>query len=94
LYRDRARIRIAVNRSVVLSGHRTVVYSSNLATFQRNEATYRAYQVRARSFRFAFIDPFINPGDTVVVGGESFTCNNIIYIVNAFSSSMEVREAL
>jgi len=83
-----------VNRSVTLSGHRTIDYGGNLVTFSRADVTYRAVQTRARVFRFAFIDPFLNPGDTVVIDYESFTCNNIVYIVNAQSAMMEVREAL
>jgi hypothetical protein len=83
-----------VNRSVVLTGHRTQDFGGQVVTFNASEVIYRAYQTRARVFRFAFIDPFLNPGDTVVVGNESFTCNNIVYIINALRTTMEVREAL
>jgi hypothetical protein len=83
-----------VNRSVVLTGHRTTSYGNQITTFATSDVIYRGYQTRARSFRFAFIDPFLNPGDTVVVGDESFTCNNIVYIINPLRTSMEVREAL
>jgi hypothetical protein len=83
-----------VNRSVVLTGHRTQDFGGQVVTFNRAAVIYRGYQTRARAFRFAFIDPFLNPGDTVVVGRESFTCNNIIYTINALRTTMEVREAL
>ena len=83
-----------VNRSVVLTGHRTQDFGGQVVTFNRAAVIYRGYQTRARAFRFAFIDPFLNPGDTVVVGAESFTCNNIIYVINALRTTMEVREAL
>lgn len=83
-----------VSRSIVLTGHRTQDFGGQVVTFNRSEVIYRGYQTRARSFRFAFIDPFLNPGDTVVVGAESFTCNNIIYIINPLRTTMEVREAL
>lgn len=83
-----------VNRSIVLTGHKTISFGGNLVTFDRGDVIYRGYQTRARVFRFAFIDPFLNPGDTVVVGAESFTCNNIVYTINPTRTTMEVREAL
>lgn len=81
-----------VNRSVTLSGHKTISYGNNLVTFRRDQATYRSVQTRARVYRFAHVDPFVNPGDTVIVGDEQFTCDNIVYIINEFQASMEIRE--
>ena len=83
-----------VNRSITLSGHKTISYSSNLIALARDEVIYRAVQTRARVFRFSHVDPFLNPGDTVVIGDESMTCNNIIYTIGAQRSVMEVREGL
>lgn len=83
-----------LNRSIVLTGHRTQSLGGQLVTFDAGQVIYRGYQTRARAFRFAFIDPFLNPGDTVVVGQESFTCNNIIYTIQPTRTVMEVREAL
>jgi len=83
-----------LNRSIVLTGHRTQSLGGQLVTFQSEKVIYRGYQTRARAFRFAFIDPFLNPGDTVVVGQESFTCNNIVYTIQPTRTVMEVREAL
>lgn len=83
-----------VNRAVTLSGHKTINYSNNLITIARDLVTYRAVQTRARVFRFSHIDAFLNPGDTVVIGEESMTVNNIVYIIDANRSMMEVREAV
>ena len=73
------------NRSILLSGYRNVNYSENLITLKRENASYIS-----TSYRFVYIDPFINPNDRCIIGTDEFIVNSIIYIVDAESSIMEI----
>jgi len=82
-----------VNRSITVAGHRTITYSNNLIEINRTLATYHALQKNVLSYRFAFIDPYLNPGDTLIVGETAMTVNNVVYIVDPLRSLMQVSEA-
>ena len=82
-----------VNRSITIAGHRTISYTNNLITIDRQKAVYRALASNILTFRFSHIDPYLNPGDTLVVGAEAMTVYNVIYIVDALRATMEVSEA-
>jgi hypothetical protein len=82
-----------LNRSITVAGHRTISYAKNYIEIARNLATYHALQKNVLSYRFAYIDPYLNPGDTLVVGETAMTVNNVIYIVDPLRSTMQVSEA-
>jgi hypothetical protein len=82
-----------INRSITVAGHRTITYGKNYIEIARKLATYHALQKNVLSYRFAYIDPYLNPGDTLVVGETAMTVNNVIYIVDPLRSTMQVSEA-
>jgi hypothetical protein len=82
-----------LNRSITVAGHRTITYGKNYIEIARKLATYHALQKNVLSYRFAYIDPYLNPGDTLVVGETAMTVNNVIYIVDPLRSTMQVSEA-
>jgi hypothetical protein len=83
----------ASSRSIILSGHKTVEYGSQLISIEKSFMSYRGYQSKSRNLRFAIIDAYLNPGDTLVSGEDTLTVGNIVYIINSESTSMEVSEA-
>jgi hypothetical protein len=80
------------NRSITLMGHKTVSYANNVITISKDKATYRSEQNGNIVYRFAHIDPYLNAGDTCIVGNDTFTVSSVIYIIGALRSSMEIRE--
>ena len=79
-------------RSITLIGHKTITFAN-----QETELTDPIYKYTSDGrlgFRFATPDPFLNPGDTAVVGDESFTVESVVYMVSAGSGQtvMEVQE--
>jgi len=88
-----------INRSIILSGTKTIGYGGNLITFERRDVIYRSLVNNGLVFRFAFVDPFVNPGDTVLISDstqenklEVFTCGRVYYEINANRSIMELSE--
>jgi hypothetical protein len=80
------------NRSVVLTGHRTTTYKKQAITIDEKLVSYSAVQNNIAVFRVATVDMFLNAGDTVNIGADSFTANSIVYIINENRSEMELRE--
>jgi hypothetical protein len=81
-----------LNRSITVAGHRIITYGKNYIKIDRALATYHALQKSVLSYRFAYIDPYLNPGDTLVVGETAMTVNNVVYIVDPLRSVMQVSE--
>ena len=78
------------NRSINLVGHKTQTFNNRSVTLEN--ATYKATVESRRTFRFAKCDPYLNPGDTLVVGADSMTIDYIVYMVSDGYKSMEVKE--
>jgi len=78
------------NRAISLSGNKTQTFSTQIATVENS--IYRSIQGNNIVHRFAQIDPFLNPGDTCRTGADEFTVDYIIYMVNSYGATMEVRE--
>jgi hypothetical protein len=76
-----------------VAGHRTTAYTNNYIEINRKLAVYHGFQKNVLSYRFAFIDPYLNPGDTLIVGETAMTVENVIYIVGPLRSTMHVSEA-
>ena len=79
-----------INRAITLSGNKTQSFINQTATIEN--PIYRSIQSGNIVYRFAHIDPWINPGDTCIVGEDSFTVDYIIYMVNSYQTVMEIRE--
>ncbi len=78
------------NRSVVISGNLTESFINRSVTLET--PIYRAVVKGELVYRFARCDPYLNPGDTCIVGSDSFLVDYIVYMVNDFQVVMEVRE--
>jgi hypothetical protein len=79
------------NRSITLTGHRTETFGNQVATL--TDPIYKFVSEGIRRYRFAIPDPFINPGDTCVVGEDEFRVGYISYIVSNRYRQMEITEA-
>lgn len=80
------------SRSIMLIGHKTIAYANQ--DTQLSSPTYKYTSDGRRGFRFASPDPYLNPGDTAIVGDEEFTVDSVLYLVSAGSGQtvMEVQE--
>ena len=80
----------ARNRSVSLSGHKTEIFQVQTVTLEK--PSYKSVVSGRLNFRFPYIDLYINPGDTCIVGEDSFRIDYITYMVSATLKVMEMRE--
>lgn len=80
----------AENRSIVLSGHRTQNFPAQITTLYN--PIYKQTENGRRIFRFARCDLYLNPGDTAIIGDDSFTVDYVTYTVSDGYKSMEIRE--
>jgi len=83
------------SRSIVLTGHKTQTFAGQITTLEN--PIYKATVNARLIYRFAKFDPYLNPGDTCVVGDDSFTVDYVIYMASgtiggAAYKTMEVRE--
>lgn len=80
------------SRSINLIGHKTVTYANQEAIL--DSPSYKYTSDGRLGFRFPVPDPYLNPGDTAVVGDDSFTVDAVVYLVSAGSGQtvMEVQE--
>ena len=79
-----------LNRSISLTGHKTDTYYTQLIPLE--DPTYYTLETNKKVYRFLNIDPYLNPGDTAVIGSESFAVDNISYYMGPNYSQMEIRE--
>lgn len=80
------------NRSITLSGHKTVSVSDPNAV-SLSGASYRTLTTDSlRRFRCE-VDLWLRPGDTVTVEGESFAVGYISYTIGKGQEVMEITEA-
>lgn len=81
----------ARNQSITLSGHKTETYSVRTVNISMSPTYYGSYGGKVR-YRFskAMID--LHPGDTAVVGVDSFEIGNITYTIGVATQTMEVVE--
>jgi len=83
------------SRSIVLTGHKTQTFAGQVTTL--TDHIYKATVDGNLIFRFAKFDPYLNPGDTCVVGSDSLTVDYVIYMASSTlggpaNKTMEVRE--
>jgi hypothetical protein len=82
-----------VNKSITLVGRETKTFINRSVTLEN--PIYKSTVNGRRTFRFARIDPYLNPGDTLVVGEDSLTVDYITYTIGTGgtgSKTMQVRE--
>jgi hypothetical protein len=79
------------NRSITLTGHLTESFANQITTLI--DPIYKYVSDGIRRYRFAIPDPYINPGDTIRVGGDEFRAGYISYIISDRYRQMEVTEA-
>jgi hypothetical protein len=78
------------NRSLTLSGHATIDHGTP-KSIELSNVRIRTNSASGLRFR-AELDLNLRPGDTAVVGAESFTVGLITYIVSSGGEMMEVSE--
>lgn len=76
------------NRSISLSGYKTVTYHSRSVTLQN--AIYKRLSAGKLQYRFADVDLFLQPTDELTVGDDTFTVGNITYYVSENQRQMDV----
>lgn len=84
-----------LNKSISLTGHRQKTYTAKSITIR--EPIYRNMINGKMRYRFAEPSLHLYPGDTVVVGDNTFVASTITYSVSArtggVETSMEIAEA-
>ncbi len=78
------------NKSITLVGRETKTFINRSVTMEN--PTFKSTVGGRRTFRFARVDPYLNPGDTLVVGAVSLTVDYITYTVGSGSKAMQVKE--
>lgn len=79
------------SQSITLSGHRTHTYSAPKSVALA-DASYRAVSNGRRRYRCA-IENSLLPGDTAIVGADSFVVAELQHLVDTRTAIMEVSEA-
>jgi hypothetical protein len=77
-------------RSYQLTGYKTHSFAASRAIVEN--PNYRHTEDGRLLYRFGHVDPFVNPGDTCVVGDDEFTIDYINYNIAPNFSQMEIRE--
>jgi len=80
----------AMNQSITLSGYRTETYSPK--TVRLTGASYKMIYDGKKRYRCQ-PDLYLRPGDTVVIGEDSFTADVITWAIGNVTEIMEVAEA-
>ena len=80
----------AKNRSVVLTGYRTVTFAPKSVTLDK--AFYSFIGTGNVQHRFAAVDLFLNPGDTLTVDDVEIVVGSISYSVSISGELMQVFE--
>lgn len=78
------------NKSITLIGYRDANYGGNAVTLEKS--TYRNYSNGLLRHRFASVDPYLNPGDVLTVGDDTYTVGQVSYSISAVQQNMEVSE--
>lgn len=81
----------AISGEINLTGHKTITNSAP-KTVELEGASYRNITDGKRRYR-CVPDNFLEPGDTVIINGESFIVGAITYTIDADSERMEISEA-
>jgi hypothetical protein len=80
----------ARNKSITLTGHRTVTYAPKVVDLA-NVNYYRQYDGNY-TYRCATVDLYLKPGDTARYSSHSITVGRISWVISPTSQSMEVSE--
>ena len=82
------------NRAITLTGHKTQSFGSKIVTLEN--PVYKNVTSGKITYRFAKMDPYLNPGDTCRVGDDEFEVDYIVYMASVSNDRaykmMEVRE--
>jgi len=81
----------ARNRSITLTGYKTASFGPKDVTLTK--PNYRRVSQGLLQYRFVDVDLFLNPGDSLTVGTDTFTVGNITYYINPNRAQMDVFEA-
>ncbi len=79
------------NQSILLRGYTYSSFSPKIITL--STSTYRASIEGKLHYRIAKPNIFLNPGDTVNIGADSFVIGTMTYIVSARNTTLELKEA-
>lgn len=80
------------NQSITLSGYKTETFVPKSITAS-GSSTYRSLRSGKLTHRFSEPDIYINPGDIVTVGTDTFTIGNVTFAVSTTSQTVELNEA-
>lgn len=92
---DFENVNITVGDSITLSGHRTMVFTPQEMTLTGD--VFHSTKDGKHTFKFADIDNYLRPGDSLTVGDDTITVGSIIYTISVsdgggLTHSMEVQE--
>lgn len=79
------------NNSIVLIGYTTSTFSGKAITL--DQATYRSSVNGKIHYRLAEPNIFLNPGDSVTIGTDTFTVGVMSYAISATLQQIEIEEA-
>jgi hypothetical protein len=79
------------NQSITLSGRKQTTYDSKNVTL--TDATFRGLNAGKLRYRLAEPDIFLNPGDIVTIGDDTFTVGMMLYAISANMQNFEISEA-
>lgn len=80
----------SINKTITLTGYLQETYTPKVVTLTGE--TYKYFNAGKLKYRFSKPDLMLHPGDTVIVGDDTFTADVISYYVTAASCQMEVGE--
>ena len=78
------------NRTITLSGHKTEIFDNQTVTLEKHN--YKAITGGKLRFRFPYIDLYLNPGDTAIVGTDEFRIDHITYTITETLKTMDLAE--
>ena len=78
------------NRSIVLIGYKTQTFENQISVIEH--PIYKSSMGGRLLYRFASLDPYVNPGDTCQIGNDEFTVDYVNYQVSDRYSVMEIKE--
>ena len=80
----------ATSQSMSMSGRKQRTFSAKAVTL--SHATYKAINNGSRRYRLSEPYIFLNPGDTVTIGDDTFTVGVMSYAISPMSHQLEIEE--
>jgi len=81
----------ARNQSIVITGHKTESFTPKTLALQ--DVNFMSINDGVYSIRCASAEMFLNPGDSVTYDGNSFTANQVVYVIGGGLQTMTVNES-